>query len=409
MCMCASVCMCVCVCVRLCVYVCVCMCACVSLCRCSCSLYMIQAVTFSKHSKLRDIVVNDPSWLLSEIVGIVFSPENFPPPRITFKDGIIEREEFIKEMTAIPESRRKAKPDDICEMLLDIGLLLQKGMTLIAPGKLPSAASILGSWSSDIENSINCGVEVSCTAPTVFAAGAVVRVQSRLHTYFTSEHGESPTLARSVINVTACSSLAEGCVLFHTTMTRCWIIARAREEYDAFYLLQIMQKLFDAEVAASSPGTITTIRVLSSASVKKQITSTEIVLDSHPFDETAAKSGHDQIRSSRHRHIDRVADLLHVNNGHFRVMSPAGRRTVQDALVNVDVGDLVRDLNLPASCPLSTGIQVLDEWALAGYGQTCVQLRQTLQKADSSRCYVKLCRALSAEEEWVSNNVNVMV
>ena len=377
----------------------------------ACSIILLfQVVTFFNNPRLRDLVVIDAAWLLTEIVGIIFSPENFPPPRITFKDGIIDRRDFIKEMTAIPKQRRRAEADMICDMVLHIGLLLQDGTKIIAPGLLKSPDNVLGTWKAIEDDCIISGVEVSCVEPTFFAAGAVVRVQSRLHSYYTSEHGRSPTLAKNLINVTPCSSLAEGCVLFSASMIRCWIISRApaQNAYDVFYLLQFLREVVREEVAATSPGTRTTTNVLSSASARKQLTTAENVLDAHPFNETAAKAGNEQIRTARHLHVDRVSDLLHVQDGHFRVMSRAGRSAVRAALVNVDVGDLVRDLDLSVATPVSTCLQALDEWALAGYGQTCVRLRQTLQNCRSSKSYVKLFKVLAAEKEWVSNN-GVMV
>ena len=378
----------------------------------ACSIILLfQVVTFFNNPRLCDIVVIDAAWLLSEIVGIIFSPENFPPPRITFKDGIIDRRDFIKEMTAIPKQRRRAEADVICDMVLNIGLLLQDGTKIIAPGLLKSSGNVLGTWKAIEDDSIISGVEVSCVEPTFFAAGAVVRVQSRLHSYYTSEHDRSPTLAKNLINVTPSSSLAEGCVLFSASMIRCWIISRApaQNAYDVFYLLQFLREVVRGEVAASSPGTRTTTNVLSSASARKQLTTAENVLDAHPFNETAAKAGNEQIRTAHHSHVDRVSDLLHVQDGHFRVMSRAGRGAVEAALVDIPVGDLVRDLNLSVATPVSTCLQALDEWALAGYGQTCVRLRQTLQNCRSSKSYVKLFKVLAAEKEWVSNNVNVMV
>ena len=377
----------------------------------ACSIILLfQVVTFFNNPRLRNIVVIDAAWLLTEIVGIIFSPENFPPPRITFKDGIIDRRDFIKEMTAIPKRRRRVEADMICDMVLNIGLLLQDGTKIIAPGLLKSPDNVLGTWKAIEDDSIISGVEVSCVEPTFFAAGAVVRVQSRLHSYYTSEHGCSPILAKNLINVTPSSSLAEGCVLFSASMIRCWIISRApaQNAYDVFYLLQFLREVVREEVAASSPGTRTTTNVLSSASARKQLTTAENVLDAHPFNETAAKAGNEQIRTARHLHVDRVSDLLHVQDGHFRVMSLAGRGAVEAALVDIPVGDLVRDLNLSVATPVSTCLQALDEWALAGYGQTCVRLRQTLQNCRSSKSYVKLFKVLAAEKEWVSNN-GVMV
>ena len=369
------------------------------------SLLFSQVLLFRKNPALADIVVIQPSWLLHTIAGGVFSPESFPPPHVHFKHGVLEKEIFLKDLSQIPAVQGYEAM--VCKMLLDLGLILEKEGSIVAPGKLAPARSLLGSWEEDDDMEVFCGHEFTCEKPTFFATGVSIRLQCTLFTYFSKKHLRVPYLYRHGINVKPRASLSEGCVVFSPEGLRAWVLVRAPKgsEHDAYYLLRFLTEKLEQEVANTSPGSQYVPSVVSSSSLRKQVSTEGNILDTYPLDEIARRHGNDRVRS-RHSFKDHVSGLLFCNPGHLRVFSQNGRRELHEAVANLNVGYLADDLRLSHAdrslAEADTAMGIIDTWAAAGNEQTAAKLEHQLLASGTRQSYELLFKALRSEEERVS-------
>ena len=351
-------------------------------------------------------MVVQPSWLLQTIAGTVFSPETFPPPHVRFKDGVITKERFLEDLCQIPAVRGHERM--VCRMLLDVGLALENEGRIIAPGRLKSAPRLLGSWQATDGCMIFCGLEFSCQKPRCFSAGVPIRLQCHLHSYFLQVHGHKPDLFRHVINVVPSCAHSRACLVFSPDGLRAWVLVRAPKgcEYDAVYLLRFLKEKLEQEVNKTSPGSRMGTSVVSSASIRSQLSesATGNVLDTYSAEEIAGSHGTVQVTSGTHFHTDHVSDLLFCAEGHFRVLSPIGRKEVCEAAEELDAGKLARDLGLSGkNCHPAKAIDILDSWASSGFKQTLVELENQLSSAGSTQSYSELFDVLHAERERVSD------
>ena len=295
----------------------------------------------------------------------------------------------------------------VCKMLLDLGLILEKEGFIVAPGKLAPARSLLGSWEKDDDMEIFCGHEFTCEKPTFFATGVSIRLQCTLFTYFSKKHERVPYLYRHGINVKPGASLSEACVVFSPEGLRAWVLVRAPKgsEHDAYYLLRSLTKKLEQEVANTSPGSRYVPSVVSSSSLRKQVSTEGNILDTYPLKEITRRHGNNRVRS-RHSFKDHVSDLLFCNPGHLRVFSQTGRRELHEAVTNLNVGYLADDLGLSHAdrslAEADTAMGIIDTWAAAGNEQTAAKLEHQLSGSETRQSYGLLFKALRSEEERVS-------
>ena len=351
-------------------------------------------------------MVVQPAWLLKIIAGAVFSPAGFPSPRIRFTEGVITRERFLEDLCQIPAVR--GHESMVCRMLLDVGLALENDDQIIAPGRLKSAPRLLGSWQATDGCMIFCGLEFSCQKPRCFSAGVPIHLQCHLHSYFWKKHGHKPDLFRHVINVVPSCAQSQACLVFSPDGLRAWVLVRAPKgcEYDAVYLLRILKYKLEKEVDVTSPGSRMNMSVVSSTSIRSQLseTATGNVLDTYSAAMIAGSQGTEQVTSDRHNYTDHVSDLLFCAEGHFRVLSRMGREEVCGAAEKLDADNLAHDLGLSGKKHHpGKAIDVLDFWALSGFKQTLEELEHQLSSAGSTQSYSELFDVLHAERERVSD------
>ena len=350
-------------------------------------------------------MVVQPSWLLQIIAGAVFSPETFPPPHVHFTEGVITRERFLEDLCRIPAVR--GYESMVCRMLLDVGLALENEGQIIAPGRLKSAPHLLGSWEATDNCMIFCGLKFSCQKPRCFSAGVPIRLQCHLHSYFLEVHGHKSDLFRHAINVVPSCAQSQACLVFSPDGLHAWVLVRAPPgcEFDAFYLLRFLKEQLEQEVNKASPGSRMGTSVVSSASIRSQhIFATENVLDTYIAEEIVGSHGTVLVTSGTRVYTDHVSDLLFCAEGHFRVLSPMGRREVCEAAKELDAGKLERDLGLSGkNCYPGKAIDILDSWASSGFKQTLVKLEHQLSSASSTQSYSELFDVLRAERERVSD------
>ena len=351
-------------------------------------------------------MVVQPSWLLRIVAGAVFSPEMFPPPHIRFIEGVITKERFLEDLCQIRAVRDHESM--VCRMLLDVGLALENEGRIIAPGRLKSAPRLLGSWQATDGCMIFCGLEFLCQKPRCFSAGVPIRLQCHLHSYFWNVHGHKSDLFRRAINVVPSCAQSQACLVFSPDGLRAWVLVRAPPgcEFDAFYLLRFLKEELEQEVNKTSPGSRMGTSVVSSASIRSQLseTATGNVLDTYIAEAIAGSHGTEQVTSGTHFHTDHVSDLLFCAEGHFRVLSPMGRKEVCEAAEELDAGRLARDLGLSGkNCHPGKAIDILDSWASSGFEQTLVKLEHQLSSDGSTQSYSELFDVLHAERERVSD------
>ena len=295
----------------------------------------------------------------------------------------------------------------VCMMLLELGLILEKEGSIVAPGKLARARFLLGSWEEDDDMEIFCGHEFTCEKPTFFATGVSIRVQCTLFAYFSKKHERVPYLYRHGINVKPGASLSEACVVFSPEGLRAWVLVRAPKgsEHDAYYLLRFLTEKLEQEVANTSPGSRYVPSVVSSSSLRKQVSTEGNILDTYPLKEIARRHGNDRVRS-RHSFKDHVSDLLFCNPGHLRVFSQTGRSELHEAVANLNVAYLADDLRLSHAdrslAEADTAMGIIDTWAAAGNEQTAAKLKHQLSASGTRQSYGLLFKALRSEEERVS-------
>ena len=106
---------------------------------------LLQVWAFPSDSELADFIVNEPSWLLQDIVGTVLAPWNTGRERVAFEDG----RAFLAQVEQVLDGNKRL-PDGgkfIAKMLLLIGLLVKYGPSgdeVIVPSIMPYPVSLLG-------------------------------------------------------------------------------------------------------------------------------------------------------------------------------------------------------------------------------------------------------------------------
>ena len=117
---------------------------------------------FPSDSELADFIVNEPSWLLQDIVGTVLAPWNTGRERVAFEDG----RAFLAQVEQVLDGNKRL-PDEgkfIAKMLLLIGLLVKYGPSgdeVIVPSIMPYPVSLLGklrNWFIGQDNYVHTGV-----------------------------------------------------------------------------------------------------------------------------------------------------------------------------------------------------------------------------------------------------------
>ena len=217
-----------------------------------------EIISFQKPS-LKKYLVIEPQWLLSHIVGILMSPEHFPPPHVVYQHGRTKR----KLAEAAVDSRHVPGKDTL-EMVAQLGLCILEEEDMIAPSKLDTKRDAT-TWIARADLDMYFGIRFSCEhvamSPALFP-----QLQVHLYNKFLDLCGQVSKLWKDGIRVTLLRSSAEGLLEAQRDQMAINIAVRGSSSSprDAYQLLQLLreQVLYMAE--EFSPGSDMSMKILSS-------------------------------------------------------------------------------------------------------------------------------------------------
>ncbi|XP_065187862.1 uncharacterized protein LOC135818418 isoform X2 [Sycon ciliatum] len=379
-----------------------------------------KVVSFEHGGALSDIVVNQPPWLLQDVVGIVFSPQHFPLPHVVFSDGLAPSAEVIHILDTLTTGSHGAC---LLNMLRQLGVLLPYRDQIMAPAFLPEASSLLGGLGMVDPDSVCCGLEFNCEHSIPFSAAAVVQVQTHLHDYFDVFHDTRAQLQRNSVSVLAMRPGIRGAVVFAPTHLTAYIIAVAPEQdrHSAACLLHLLRSKFLATVSLYSPGTAVIggkgERVLSPASIRLQLTieSRNTVLESYgvAYVHSSLACGNKPLVTPSGTFTDSGMDTLLMPATHVHLLPRDMRDTLRALISGVPTTQLSGLLKLsegpqPGILASTTAVtadseRTLETWMTRGSGQTTSALYALLVhgRAVSPNLEV-ICQLLEVQEERLS-------
>ena len=217
-----------------------------------------EIVSFQKPS-LKKYLVIEPQWLLSHIVGILMSPEHFPPPHVVYQHGRTKR--ALAE-AAVDNPHVPGK--ETLEMVAQLGLCILEEEDMIAPSKLDTKRDVT-TWIARVDLDIYFGIRFSCEhvpmSPALFP-----QLQVHLYNKFLDICGQVSKLWKDGIRLTLLNSRAEGLLEARRDQMAINISVRGSSSFprDAYQLLQLLreQVLYMAE--EFSPGSDMAVKILSS-------------------------------------------------------------------------------------------------------------------------------------------------
>ena len=217
-----------------------------------------EIVSFQKPG-LRKYVVIEPQWLLSHIVGILMSPEHFPPPHVVYKHGRTKRS--LAE-AAVHNPHVPGK--ETLEMVAQLGLCILEEEDMIAPSKLDTRRD-RETWIARADLDMYFGIRFSCEcvpmSPALFP-----QLQVHLYNKFLDLCGQVSQLWKDGIRVALLKSNAEGLLEAQRDQMAINVAVRGSSMFprDPYLLLQLLreQVLYVAE--EFSPGSDMSMKILSS-------------------------------------------------------------------------------------------------------------------------------------------------
>ena len=218
-----------------------------------------EIISFQKPELAKYLVV-EPQWLLSHIVGILMSPENFPAPRVLYHHGRTKR-----SLAEAAVANRHVPGNDTLEMVAQLGLCILEEEDMIVPSKLDTEREPT-TWTSRRGLDMYFGIRLVCQkvplSPAVFP-----QLQVHLYNKFLALCGQVSKLWKDGIHVTLHYSNAEGLLEAQRDQMAINVAVRgsSRLARDAHQLLQLLreQVLYIAE--EFSPGSDLSVKILSSA------------------------------------------------------------------------------------------------------------------------------------------------
>ena len=217
-----------------------------------------EIISFQK-PELKKYLVIKPEWLLSHIVGILMSPEHFPPPHVVYQHGRTKRS--LAE-AAVNNAHMPGK--DTLEMVAQLGLCILEEEDMIVPSKLDTEREST-IWTAREDLDLYFGIKVTCrTVP--MSPALLPQLQVHLHNKFLELTGQASKLWKGGLHVTLHNSNAEGLLEAQRDQMAVNVIVRSSSELarDAYLLLQLLreQVLFVAD--EFSPGSDMYVKILSS-------------------------------------------------------------------------------------------------------------------------------------------------
>ena len=221
-----------------------------------------EIVSFQKPQLAKYLVIK-PQWLLSHVVGILMSPENFPPPHVVYHHGRAKRSlaEAAVNNTHVPGK-------DTLEMVAQLGLCILEDEDMIVPSKLDTERDIT-TWIARADVDIYFGIRFRCErvpmSPALFP-----QLQVHIYNQFLELCGQVSKLWKDGIHVTLHYSNAEGLLEAQRDQMAINVLVRGSSKLvrDAYQLLQLLkeQVLFLAE--EFSPGSDMAVKILSSKELR---------------------------------------------------------------------------------------------------------------------------------------------
>ena len=222
-----------------------------------------EIISFQK-PELKKYIVVEPQWLLSHIVGILMSPEHFPPPHVVYQHGRTKRS--LAE-AAVNNPHMPGK--DTLEMVAQLGLCILEEEDMIVPSKLDTERNTT-TWIARDDLDLYFGIKFICHDVPMSPA-LVPQLQVHLHNKFLELCGQTSKLWKDGIHVTLQNSNAEGLLEAQRDQMAINVAVRGSSALarDAYHLLQLLreQVLFKAE--EFSPGSDMSVKILSSKELRQ--------------------------------------------------------------------------------------------------------------------------------------------
>ena len=222
-----------------------------------------EIISFQK-PELKKYIVVEPQWLLSHIVGILMSPEHFPPPHVVYHHGRTKRS--LAE-AAVNNPHMPGK--DTLEMVAQLGLCILEEEDMIVPSKLDTKRDTT-TWIARDDLDLYFGIKFICHDVPMSPA-LVPQLQVHLYNKFLELCGQVSKLWKDGIHVTLQNSNAEGLLEAQRDQMAINVAVRGSSSLarDAYHLLQLLreQVLFKAE--EFSPGSDMSVKILSSEELRQ--------------------------------------------------------------------------------------------------------------------------------------------
>ena len=315
-----------------------------------------EIVSFQK-AELAKYLVIEPQWLLSHIVGILMSPENFPPPHVVYQHGRVKR-----SLAEAAVSNPHVPGKDTLEMVAQLGLCILEEEDMIVPSKLDTERPD-DTWIDRADLDMYFGIKLSCErvpmAPALFP-----QLQVRLYNKILELCGQMSKLWKDGVHVTLQNSNVEGLLEAQRDQMAINVAVRGSSKFarDAYQLLHLLreQVLFVAE--EFSPGSDMSLKILSSKELRTLAEKGSTEAPSIAYEEEAVKEAMEDPS-----HLIRPRDgsgepedpfsLMALPSTHILMMSQEKRSLFCDVIDGGSGGDcressreeLARRLNLSAS------------------------------------------------------------
>ena len=221
---------------------------------------------------LRDVLIIDPPWLLHDVVGVLLSPDNFPPPRVRYdKNGRATR----KRMQAALKANFGSQLDHgkTLHMVAEIGLCIldtDQERTgddddVIVPSKMDISRNLHAVLLPGHLVAIWFGIELLC-CEVPLSVCLFPQVQVYLHNYLLQHCKQKPIMWPGGIAVALCHEHVVGIVEARRSRMAIDIIVQGTEatRRTCFCLLQALKEQTLLKAQQFSPGSDITEMILSS-------------------------------------------------------------------------------------------------------------------------------------------------
>ena len=222
--------------------------------------------------ELKDLLVIHPPWLLHDVLGVLLSPANFPPPRIQYdKDGRASRKQAEKAIGA------NFGPDLVdggvaLQMAAQLGLSIldeeqggSPGEGMIVPSKLENSRDLQAILSAGNLATIWFGIELQCSEIPL-AVCLFSQLQVHLYNHLLAKCKQKPIMWSGGISVALSHEQVVGIVEARHGLVAINIIVQGTEatRRTCYCLLQVLKEEILLKAQKFSPGSDITEKILSS-------------------------------------------------------------------------------------------------------------------------------------------------